>query len=91
MSARKGPKLELYDTTLRDGAQGPGISFSVSDKLKITTRLDELGMTYIEGGWPGSNPKDSEYFHEMKSVKLEHATLAARDQSRPGRRPEAAA
>ena len=69
--------LELYDTTLRDGAQGPGISFSVSDKLKITTRLDELGMTYIEGGWPGSNPKDSEYFHEMWSVKLHHATLAA--------------
>jgi len=77
MSTRQGPKPELYDTTLRDGAQGSGISFSVSDKLKITTKLDELGMTYIEGGWPGSNPKDSEYFHEMQSVKLEHAALAA--------------
>jgi len=76
-AAAPTPALELYDTTLRDGAQGPGISFSVSDKLKITTRLDELGMTYIEGGWPGSNPKDSEYFHEMWSVKLQHATLAA--------------
>jgi 2-isopropylmalate synthase len=71
------PPLELYDTTLRDGAQGPGISFSVSDKLKITTRLDELGMTYIEGGWPGSNPKDSEYFDEMRSVKLSRAVLTA--------------
>jgi 2-isopropylmalate synthase len=69
--------LELYDTTLRDGAQGPGISFSVSDKLKITTRLDDLGMTYIEGGWPGSNPKDSEYFDEMRSVKLSRAVLTA--------------
>jgi 2-isopropylmalate synthase len=78
MTARKAaPRLELYDTTLRDGAQGPGISFSVSDKLKITTRLDDLGMTYIEGGWPGSNPKDSEFFHEMRSVKLNQAVLTA--------------
>jgi 2-isopropylmalate synthase len=78
LSPKKGaPALELYDTTLRDGAQGPGISFSVSDKLKISSRLDDLGMTYIEGGWPGSNPKDSEYFHEMRSVKLNHAVLAA--------------
>jgi 2-isopropylmalate synthase len=77
VSASRATKLELYDTTLRDGAQGPGISFSVSDKLKITERLDELGMTYIEGGWPGSNPKDSEYFHEMRSLKLRGATLVA--------------
>ena len=76
-ASRSKPALELYDTTLRDGAQGPGISFSVSDKLKITTKLDELGMTYIEGGWPGSNPKDSEYFHEMQSVKLQRAVLTA--------------
>ena len=69
--------LELYDVTLRDGAQGPGISFSVSDKLKIAARLDEFGVTYIEGGWPGSNPKDSAFFHEMRSAKLRHATLAA--------------
>jgi 2-isopropylmalate synthase len=76
-AGKASPRLELYDTTLRDGAQGPGISFSVSDKLKITTRLDELGMTYIEGGWPGSNPKDSEFFQEMRSVKLNHAVLTA--------------
>jgi 2-isopropylmalate synthase len=69
--------IELYDVTLRDGAQGPGISFSVSDKLKIAAKLDDLGVTYIEGGWPGSNPKDSEFFDEMKSVKLKHAALAA--------------
>ena len=78
MSPKKAaPPLELYDTTLRDGAQGPGISFSVSDKLKITTRLDDLGMTYVEGGWPGSNPKDSEYFDEMRSVQLSRAVLTA--------------
>jgi 2-isopropylmalate synthase len=76
-SKRAAAPLELYDTTLRDGAQGPGISFSVSDKLKITTRLDDLGMTYIEGGWPGSNPKDSEYFDEMRSVQLSRAVLTA--------------
>jgi 2-isopropylmalate synthase len=70
-------KLELYDVTLRDGAQGPGISFSVSDKLKIAAKIDDLGVTYIEGGWPGSNPKDSEFFHEMKSIKLKNAVLTA--------------
>ncbi|MDH5662366.1 MAG: citramalate synthase, partial [Elusimicrobiota bacterium] len=48
----------IYDTTLRDGPQGEGISFSVEDKLKIAKRLDDLGIHYIEGGWPGSNPKD---------------------------------
>ncbi|MFN2462874.1 MAG: citramalate synthase [Candidatus Dormibacteria bacterium] len=69
--------IELYDVTLRDGAQGPGISFSVSDKLRIVEKLDELGVTYIEGGWPGSNPKDIEFFAEMKGVKLRHARLAA--------------
>ncbi|MGB2941032.1 MAG: citramalate synthase [Candidatus Dormiibacterota bacterium] len=80
--------LELYDVTLRDGAQGPGISFSVSDKLKIAAKLDDLGVTYIEGGWPGSNPKDSEFFDEMKSVRLKHAVLAAFGATR---RPGAAA
>ena len=53
-------KIELYDTTLRDGAQMEGISLSVEDKIKITLKLDELGVSYIEGGWPGSNPKDEE-------------------------------
>ena len=69
--------IELYDVTLRDGAQGPGISFSVSDKLRIAARLDELGVSYIEGGWPGSNPKDIDFFEEMKTTPLRHARLAA--------------
>ncbi|MFN2569901.1 MAG: citramalate synthase [Candidatus Dormibacteria bacterium] len=69
--------LEIYDTTLRDGAQGVGISFSVADKLKIARRLDALGVSHIEGGFPGANPKDTEFFAEMRSVTLEHATLTA--------------
>jgi len=69
--------IELYDVTLRDGAQGPGISFSVSDKLRIAEKLDELGVTYIEGGWPGSNPKDIDFFEAMKLRPLRHARLAA--------------
>ena len=56
------PPVELYDTTLRDGSQAEGISFSVEDKLHIAQKLDELGIAYIEGGWPGSNPKDAEFF-----------------------------
>ena len=53
-------KVHLYDTTLRDGTQGEEIAFTVEDKLRITERLDEVGMAYIEGGWPGSNPRDLE-------------------------------
>ncbi|TMZ55244.1 citramalate synthase, partial [Klebsiella pneumoniae] len=56
------PQVLLYDTTLRDGTQGEGISLSVDDKLKIARKLDGLGIHYIEGGWPGSNPKDMEFF-----------------------------
>jgi 2-isopropylmalate synthase len=52
---------QLYDTTLRDGTQGEGVNLSVEDKLRIAQRLDEFGMHYIEGGWPGSNPKDAEF------------------------------
>jgi 2-isopropylmalate synthase len=59
--------VEIYDTTLRDGTQGHGISFSVADKLRIAERLDSFGVAYIEGGWPGSNPKDIEFFHEAAS------------------------
>ncbi len=55
-------QVQLYDTTLRDDAQREGISFSVVDKLHIAQKLDELGIHYIEGGWPGSNPKDAEFF-----------------------------
>ncbi len=71
------PKLELYDTTLRDGAQMEGMSLSVEDKLKIARKLDELGVHYIEGGWPGSNPKDAEFFVRAQSLNLQHARLAA--------------
>ncbi len=69
--------VQLYDTTLRDGAQREGISFSVVDKLNIARKLDELGIHYIEGGWPGSNPKDEEFFQRAKSLVLNNARLAA--------------
>ena len=69
--------VDIYDTTLRDGSQGEGISFSVEDKVKIAKRLDAFGVDYIEGGWPGSNPKDVDFFERMKSVTLTHAKLAA--------------
>ena len=70
-------QIELYDTTLRDGAQGEGISLSVDDKLKIARKLDDLGVNYIEGGWPGSNPKDIEFFAQVPSLQLSNATIAA--------------
>lgn len=69
--------VQLYDTTLRDGAQEEGISFSVEDKLKICQKLDELGIDFIEGGWPGSNPKDSEFFARAQNLHLTHSTLVA--------------
>ena len=67
----------LYDTTLRDGTQGEGVNLSVEDKLRIAQRLDVFGMHYIEGGWPGSNPKDAEFFTRAKSISFKHAKLAA--------------
>ena len=70
-------KVFLYDTTLRDGAQHEGISFSLEDKLKITQKLDRLGIHYIEGGWPGSNPKDAEYFERVRDLELAQAKVAA--------------
>ncbi len=69
--------VQLYDTTLRDGAQQEGISFSVEDKLKISRKLDELGVHFIEGGWPGSNPKDAEFFARAKELDLSRAMLCA--------------
>ncbi len=71
------PSIELYDTTLRDGTQMEGISLSVEDKLKIASKLDELGVHYIEGGWPGSNPKDAEFFVRASGLALKSAKLAA--------------
>ncbi|MBL8161437.1 MAG: citramalate synthase, partial [Anaerolineae bacterium] len=69
--------VAIYDTTLRDGTQREGISLSVADKLKVTRLLDSLGVAYIEGGWPGSNPKDAAYFEAVKSLELQHARIAA--------------
>ncbi|MBI4236132.1 MAG: citramalate synthase [Chloroflexi bacterium] len=71
------PRVVLYDTTLRDGAQREGISFSVEDKLKVAARLDELGIDFIEGGWPGANPKDTEFFARARSLQLTHGALVA--------------
>ena len=70
-------KTLLYDCTLRDGAQGEGVNLSLEDKLRIAQRLDEFGMHYIEGGWPGSNPKDAEFFVRARELKLKNAKLAA--------------
>jgi 2-isopropylmalate synthase len=69
--------LFIYDTTLRDGTQGEGFQLSGLDKRRIAERLDAFGVDYIEGGWPGSNPKDIEFFREAKTLKLSHAKLAA--------------
>ena len=69
--------VKIYDTTLRDGTQGEGISFSVTDKLLIAERLDQFGVDYIEGGFPGSNPRDITFFQEARKLKLRHARLAA--------------
>jgi 2-isopropylmalate synthase len=67
----------LYDTTLRDGTQGEGVNLTVDDKLRIAGRLDGFGMHYVEGGWPGSNPKDAEFFARARTFPLKHARLAA--------------
>jgi 2-isopropylmalate synthase len=69
--------VKIYDTTLRDGTQGEGISFSVADKLLIAERLDRFGIDYIEGGYPGSNPRDMAFFAEARKLKLRHARLVA--------------
>ncbi len=85
------PGIDLYDTTLRDGTQREGVSLSVEDKLRVARRMDELGVSYIEGGWPGANPKDTEFFRRAADgdLALDHATLVAFGMTRgPGRRPE---
>ncbi len=71
------PRVEIYDTTLRDGTQGEGISLSAKDKVKIALRLDELGFHYIEGGWPGSNPKDLRFFELIREHQLKNARICA--------------
>lgn len=74
---KTGKRIDMFDSTLRDGAQGEGISFSVQDKIHIVKALDELGVPYIEAGNPGSNPKDLEFFNEVKKLKLKHSHLVA--------------
>jgi 2-isopropylmalate synthase len=69
--------IVLYDTTLRDGTQREGLVLSLADKLKIARRLDEAGFAYIEGGWPGSNPKDVEFFNAVRGMTFRHARIAA--------------
>src|ERR1051325_4178292 len=71
------PDVEIYDSTLRDGSQGEGINFSVADKLRIAEKLDAFGVHYIEGGWPGSNPKDLEFFSQAARRKWKNARISA--------------
>ncbi|MEE3366783.1 MAG: citramalate synthase, partial [Planctomycetota bacterium] len=71
------PRIEIYDTTLRDGSQGEGVNFSLQDKLQITQRLDALGFDFVEGGYPLSNPKDAEYFQAVRDLGLENVRIAA--------------
>ncbi len=82
-------EVSIYDTTLRDGTQGEQINFSAEEKLRIARRLDEMGFHYIEGGWPGSNPKDLRFFEMAKMIPFRHARLTAFGSTRkPGVRPE---
>src|ERR1051326_3291067 len=73
----KQRRIEIYDTTLRDGTQGEGFNLSLQDKLLIAQKLDDLGVDYIEGGFPLSNPKDAAFFREVKRLKLRHAKVSA--------------
>ena len=80
-------RIQTFDTTLRDGTQGEAVSFSVDDKILIARKLDELGIDYIEGGWPGSNPRDREFFARAKDLKLSHAKLTAFGSTRFAKNP----
>ena len=81
--------VEFYDTTLRDGAQSEDIAFSLTDKLRITEKLDEFGMQFIEGGWPGSNPKDLSYFKDVKRLNLKNSKIVAFSSTmKPQSKPE---
>jgi 2-isopropylmalate synthase len=77
MASSDKPRVYLYDTTLRDGCQSEEVSLTVADKVRIAQRLDDLGIDYIEGGWPGSNERDAAFFAEVKKLKLHHARIAA--------------
>ncbi|MDB5108266.1 MAG: 2-isopropylmalate synthase/homocitrate synthase family protein, partial [Candidatus Binatus sp.] len=69
--------IQVYDTTLRDGCQSEDVSLTIEDKVTIAERLDDLGIDYIEGGWPGSNDRDASFFKEIKKIKIRHAKIAA--------------
>ena len=77
MAKKKNNSVTLYDTTLRDGTQAEDVAFSVEDKVRIAHAIDSLGIHYIEGGWPGSNPRDVEFFKRMGTEKLRNSTLTA--------------
>ena len=81
------PSLEIYDTTLRDGAQAEDVSFSAADKVLVAKKLDDLGVQYIEGGWPGANPKDIEFFRMVKALPLKQATVVAFGSTRKASNP----
>ena len=83
-------KIYIYDTTLRDGAQGEGINFSSADKIRIAERLDNFGINYIEGGWPGSNPKDMEFFTEAAKRKVQAGERLRRSAALSGARTRSA-
>ena len=85
MASPAGGAIRLYDTTLRDGTQREGLSLSVDDKLRLARELDVLGVHYIEGGWPGSNPKDAEFFLRARQLGLRNARLAAFGSTRHAR------
>jgi 2-isopropylmalate synthase len=70
-------KIHLYDTTLRDGTQAEDVAFTLEDKLRVAEQLDDCGISYVEGGWPGSNPRDEEFFAKVRKLKLKHARVAA--------------
>src|SRR5580700_3969289 len=70
-------KIQIYDTTLRDGCQSEDVSLTVEDKVEIAQRLDDLGIDYIEGGWPGSNERDAAFFGAVKKAHLKHSKIAA--------------
>ena len=75
--------IAIYDTTLRDGSQSEDISFTVEDKIRIAHKLDEFGIKYIEAGWPGSNPKDMEFFKRIQNSKFQQAKITAFGQHTP--------
>ncbi len=81
------PRVDVYDTTLRDGSQGEGVSYTVADKLRIAERLDHFGVTFIEGGWPGSNPKDAEFFARARDREWKRSLIAAFGSTRRANKP----